>query len=95
MPQDARHLHMLQATVNDLSPGIIASDGNGGFTVSGTQTFAAQGTYNPIVTITDTSNDVTGVMDAAVAIASISASPAPIHAVESLPFAGTVATFTD
>ena len=39
-----------------VTTGNVTSDGNGGFYVSGNYTFASAGSYYPVVTITDTTN---------------------------------------
>jgi hypothetical protein len=79
-----------------VSPGTVAPDGSGGFTVSGTNTYPEEGTFPIKVTI----NDFGGASAIAngtanVAGASLSAQGLTVTPTEGLPFSGAVATFTD
>jgi CSLREA domain-containing protein len=84
----------------DATPATAAaiSDGSGRFMVSGTHTYAAEGTYTVTTTITDvdnTSNKATITSNANVADASISARDTSISATEGNAFSGQVAGFSD
>jgi len=75
---------------------------NGNFTVSGSHTYATEGTYTVTVTITENEEEqginfpaATTTATATVTDAPISASGASVHAIEDQSFTGTVTTFTD
>ena len=84
----------------------ITSDGLGNYTVSGNitaSTYAAAGSFYPVITITDTSaGNITATVDGEVDVAGISVTADPINASQfngnvsgSGNFTGNVATFTD
>src|SRR5262249_52890533 len=87
------------------SAGTVAAGANGGFTVSGTNTYAREGTYNISVTITDnnTTNDPGGSTATATGTATVSDAPLAVVPLTSmsaaqLPLAisnAPVAAFTD
>ena len=76
------------------SIGTITSDGTGGFTVSGANTFTVAGILNPTVTITDLSGAIT-TATATANIAGIIVTPLNISATAGQNFSGVVGTFTD
>ncbi len=79
------------------SNGTLSGSG-GTFAVSGTHTYAEEGSFPIVVTVTDAdspSNSATSTGAATVADAGLTASGATLPAVSPLAFTGTVATFTD
>jgi len=84
----------------DMGNGTITTDGQGNYTITGnisSTTYPSAGTFNPIVTITDTSSgNITAVSSGTVVdVAGITATADPINIVLGGNFTGTVATFTD
>jgi hypothetical protein len=78
------------------SVGTIVSDGNGGFAVLGSHTYAEKGTYSMTVTINDAGGASSKVGSTAkVADAPLSGQAVTVNAVHGQPFSGTVATLTD
>ncbi len=79
------------------SAGTIASNGTGGFNVTGTNTYASTGTDSVTVTVTRlTNNQSTTATTTAVVVASaITATGTTITPIAGQPFTGLVATFTD
>ncbi len=78
------------------SAGTISAGSAGGFTVTGTHTFAEEGTYTLGIQITDVSGATVGTSSTAkVADAPLTANAVPVSATEGTAFSGTVATFTD
>ncbi len=95
-------------TVTDYTASIAWGDGNtsagtiaynsslGYFTVTGTDTYADEGTYHPNVSIQDAGGAGVGVIGTVtVADAALTLTASAISAVEGAPYNGTVATFTD
>jgi hypothetical protein len=80
---------------NQSSAGTITANGNGSFTVSGTHTYANEGTYPITVAIGDTDGASANTSSTAtVADAPLSAAAVNISATEDTAFSGSVATFT-
>jgi hypothetical protein len=79
------------------SSGIIAYDPNlGGFTVTGSHTYARAGSYHAVATIQDQGgNSAQATATASVADAPISAAGVALSITEGTAFSGVVATFTD
>jgi len=78
------------------SPGIITSTASGGFAVSGTNSYAEEGTYVVSVQITDVgSASAIATTTAAVVDAALQAVGTTISTTEGSVFVGTVASFTD
>jgi hypothetical protein len=76
--------------------GTVASDGSGGFVVTGSHTYAEDGNYSLMVTISDKGGAGTSASSSAqVADAALTAMGSPVSAVEGSAFSGVVATFTD
>jgi hypothetical protein len=89
-----------QATISwgdgQSSAGMISAGSAGGFTVSGTHSFAEEGTYTIGVQVTDAGGAVANASSTAtVADAPLTATAVPVSAIEGAAFSGTVATFTD
>jgi len=91
------------ATINwgngNITTGTITTDPNGGFDVSGTNTYAQSGKYQITVTVDDQTGTLVGT---ATSKAVVSAAPSPLTAKGTIitptsgqSFTGTVATFTD
>jgi hypothetical protein len=77
------------------SPGSITALGNGQFSISGTNSYADEGSFSIGVQINDVGASTTASTTANVADAPLQASGTFIHATEGQLFVGTVATFTD
>jgi PKD repeat protein len=78
------------------SSGVIAPDGQGGFTVGGSHVYADEGSYAVSVTINDAGGSTaTAGGTATVSDAPLTASGLAISATEGASFSGTVASFTD
>ena len=78
------------------SNGSIVANGSGGFDVTGTNTYAEEGTYQLSVTINDVGgSSATVTPHLTVADAPLSATAVNIQATEGSPFSGTVAAFSD
>jgi hypothetical protein len=83
------------------SAGWVTNDanGNGGFGVSGTNTYAQGGAYAVSVTVQDTANNLTVVASATASVTapagSLTATGQTISATAGQPFSGVVATITD
>jgi hypothetical protein len=78
------------------SAGTVSANGAGGFSVSGTNTYAEEGSYGLGVQVTDVGGATAGANStAAVADAALTATPAPVSAAEGSTFTGFVAGFTD
>jgi predicted component of type VI protein secretion system len=78
------------------STGTITADDDGGWLVNGTHTYAEEGNFSPVVTITDAggaSTKVTSTM--VVADAALAATAATFGAAPNTAFNGEVASFTD
>jgi hypothetical protein len=76
--------------------GTILANGNGGFNVAGTYTYAKEGTYDVIVRIIDSNNNIaSNISTATVADAPLTATGKTIGATYGVPFSGSVAGFTD
>jgi hypothetical protein len=76
--------------------GTLTYVGTLGFAVTGTHSYTAEGTYNPVVTITHTSDSRTGTFDVGVNVTTITLTSQAISgASEGSTFTGTVATFRD
>jgi hypothetical protein len=81
------------------APGTIAADPGGGFVVSGTNTYAQNGTFAVVVAIADR-DGATATAAGTVTVtdgpdAPLTASGTTVQATAGLPFSGTVATLTD
>lgn len=68
---------------------------NGSFTVSGTHTYASQGSEPITITVTDVDGSTGTAHVTASVVSSMTGSPVPIQTSEATDFSGTVATFTD
>jgi PKD repeat protein len=78
------------------SGGTVASNGSGGWVVSGTHTYADEGSYNVKTTIAvDGTIEPSATTVATVGDAALSATLTAINPVEGAAFSGPVATFTD
>jgi hypothetical protein len=78
------------------SPGTISANGQGGFSVTGSHTYAEEGIYPVSVQIADVGGaTATASGTAFVADAPLTAAAAAVNATEGVAFSGTVATFTD
>jgi hypothetical protein len=78
------------------SAGTVSADGHGGFTVSGTHTYADGGTDVVGITVTDAGGAVgTAATPVTVAEGALTASGTSASATEGAAFSGTVATFSD
>ena len=79
------------------SVGTIASNGSGGFNVTGTNTYAATGTDSVTLTVTRLTNNqsATATTTAVVVAPTITATGTTITPIAGQPFTGLVATFTD
>jgi hypothetical protein len=78
------------------SAGSIGADGRGGFTVSGSHTYADEGSYTVAVAIADVGGSTaTAGGTAAVADAPLTATGSTISTTEGTVFSGVVASFTD
>ncbi len=79
------------------SVGTIASNGTGGFNVTGTNTYAATGTDSVTVTVTRLTNNqsATATTTAVVVAPTITATGTTITPIAGQPFTGLVGTFTD
>jgi hypothetical protein len=78
--------------------GTVASSGGGAFTVSGTHTYADEGSFSMPVQITDTVSTATASTTSTANVAegdALTATPATFSAFVATPFSGVVATFTD
>jgi hypothetical protein len=76
--------------------GTIASNGAGGFKVTGTHTYAEEGSYALNVSVSDAGGSSTTIAStAAVADASLTPSPVTVHPMEGTSFSGTVGNFRD
>jgi parallel beta-helix repeat protein len=77
--------------------GVIASDGHGGFTVSGGHTYAEEGSYNPVVTLADQGGSTaTATATVQVADAPLTGTGTSLVAVPAQPLSNVlVATFSD
>jgi hypothetical protein len=90
-----------QATVawgdGHTSIGMVAPNGSGGFSVSGTNTYAAPGSQTVTVTITRLIDNqkATATTNAVVVVSSLTAIGTPVVATAGQPFTGMVASFTD
>jgi autotransporter-associated beta strand protein len=76
------------------STGTIASDGAGGFTVTGNNTYASAGTFNPTVTIIDPSG-ATSTASATANVSGLITTTQNFNAAPGAAFTGAVATFSD
>ena len=81
----------------DTSPGTVVANGQGGFNVIGTHTYAEGGTYfiTPITITDDDGANVTTNSFATVADAPLSATGVNVHSIEGVVINASVATFTD
>jgi PKD repeat protein len=78
------------------SSGTVTANGSGGFVVSGSHTYAEEGSYPVSVTISDAGgSSATATVSAAVADAALSGSSRSITGTEGASFSGVVASFTD
>src|SRR5207302_714891 len=78
------------------SAGTVVSDGHGGFTVSGSYTYAEEGTFPISVSILDTGGASIGASaTATVADAGLTASAKTVSPTEGAAFSGVVASFID
>jgi len=78
------------------SPGTVASDGAGGFVVTGNHTYAEEGSYSVGVSATDIGGaTASSTASASTGDAALSSSAAAFSAVEGASFNGSVATFAD
>ena len=77
------------------STGTISANGSGGFAVSGSHSYAEEGTYTLAVTVSDAVASASTTGSAGAVDASLSALGAAVSATEGASFNGTVATFTD
>src|SRR2546426_889233 len=77
------------------SVGTVAATGSGGFDVSGTNTYAEEGSDSITVTIADHGASATANSTANVADAALHASGISVSTTEGASFSGLVATFTD
>jgi hypothetical protein len=78
------------------SAGTVNATGLGGFQVSGSNTYAEEGSYTVSVTITDVGGSTTSTSGTATGTdAPLSASAVPVAATEGAAFTGAVASFTD
>jgi hypothetical protein len=78
------------------SSGSFAPDGNGGFTVSGSHTYAEEGSFPVSVTVADAGGSTaTAGGTATVADAPLTATAQSLTATEGTTFSGVVASFTD
>ena len=78
------------------TPGTVATNGSGGFDVTGTNTYADEGAENISVAISDPGSTITVVSRANVGDDdTLSAAGSPVSGAEGTTFSGTVATFTD
>lgn len=94
------HLGEYSATITwgdgHSSSGSIASDGNGGFTVSGTNVYALAGTYTVTVAILDVGGASLSVRGSATIIdPALNAQFVPITGIDGTPAGGVIARFTD
>jgi PKD repeat protein len=79
------------------SPGTVSADGRGGFTITGTHTYATTGLKTIAVRASDDEGATaagTGVADVSASPAAIAAAPVTFAATEDVLFEGMVATFT-
>jgi len=88
------------ATINwgdgSTSTGTVSANESGGFAVSGSHTYAEEGTFAVTVTIADAGgSNATSAGSASVADAALSASGLAIAGIEGKSFSGNVATFAD
>jgi hypothetical protein len=77
---------------------VIATDGNGGFTVtatSNTYSYSTDGIYTPTITITDTSDSRTVISTATINVTSESVSVSNFTGTLGVAYTNTIATFTD
>jgi hypothetical protein len=79
------------------SAGSVSADGAGGFSVSGSNTYALPGSYSFSVQITDTAGGASATAPGAATVldAPLSAQALPFTATEGSAFSGPVASFTD
>jgi hypothetical protein len=78
------------------STGTVTANPAGGFNVTGTNTYAAAGSYSVGVVVHDVGGASTNASSSAVvADAALTGTGAALSAVEGIPFNGTVASFTD
>jgi phospholipase C len=78
------------------SAGVISSTGSGTFTVSGTNNYADEGSYNVVITITDAVGDVNPASTTAVvADAALQPTAITVKPTEGTAFTGVVAAFRD
>src|ERR1700733_221555 len=80
---------------NDITDGVIAADGAGGYTVSGTAPYSTPGDYSPVITLTSKGDSRYGVATAEVDMTSMTADIGSISGNQNGTFSGVVATFTD
>jgi hypothetical protein len=79
-----------------ISTGAVAPDGQGAFTVSGSNTYAEEDSYAVTVTVTDAGGaSASAGASASVADAGLRATGTSVTAVEATVFGGVVASFTD
>jgi hypothetical protein len=79
-----------------IDTGAVASDGGSGFQVTGTHTYAEEGTNPVTVTISDVGGSTaTANSTATISDATLSATSAPVAATQGQAFTGLVASFTD
>src|SRR5581483_7824374 len=88
------------ATINwgdgTTTTGTVVAQNGGGFAVNGTHTYAEEGNYQPVVTVTDAGGSSSSATSTAtIADAPITASAASISGVEGTQVTAVVATFTD
>jgi phospholipase C len=79
------------------SPGTISSNGSGGYNITGSNTYAEEGSYTATVSLTDNGGAVasTTLTSAVVADAQLALTLSSIAPVEQAPFSGVVAAFRD
>jgi uncharacterized delta-60 repeat protein len=82
------------ATAPDITPGVLSPDPRGGFDVTGTHTYAEEGTYAVTVTMTGGDN-ISGGTTITVGDATLTAAAVNLNVIGTKNFSGPVATFKD
>jgi uncharacterized delta-60 repeat protein len=82
------------ATAPDITPGVLSPDPRGGFDVTGTNTYAEEGTYAVTVTMTGGDN-ISGGTTITIGDAPLTATAVNLNVIGSKNFSGPVATFKD